>query len=163
MLNDEGLTGIAVEVGVDQGAFAEKMLSVWNGRVYLLVDPWKHFIDSDMSQEQFDSIANQVCERFKHNDRTFIHRTTSIISAQGKESNSLDFVYIDANHDYEHCKQDIAAWYPLVKIGGYLAGHDYDNDKGVVKAVNEFCIDRNINLQIIHEPTIGSSWYFKKT
>lgn len=163
MLNDEGLIGIAVEVGVDQGAFAEKMLSAWKGQSYILVDPWKHFIDTDMSQDQFDLIFQRVVNKFSKDDRIMIMRETSLEAAEyAGDCLQCDFVYIDANHDYEHAQQDIAAWYPKVKISGYLAGHDYDNDNGVVKAVNEFCIDRNIDLQIIHEPIIGSSWYFKK-
>ncbi|HEY3296756.1 MAG TPA: class I SAM-dependent methyltransferase [bacterium] len=52
---------------------------------------------------------------------------------------SLDFVFIDAAHDYENVKKDIIAWRPKVKPGGILAGHDYnkENSPGLVKAVNE--------------------------
>lgn len=38
---------------------------------------------------------------------------------------SLDFVYIDAAHDYDSIKADVEAWLPKVKVGGYLCGHDY--------------------------------------
>lgn len=51
---------------------------------------------------------------------------------------SLDFVYIDAAHDYESVKRDIDAWLPKVKDGGILAGDDYNPSwKGVIDAVNE--------------------------
>jgi hypothetical protein len=52
---------------------------------------------------------------------------------------SLDFVYIDAAHDYANVKADILAWKPKVKPGGILAGHDYnkENSPGLVQAVNE--------------------------
>ena len=57
------------------------------------------------------------------------------------KDNSVDFVFIDADHSYEAVKQDILAWYPKVKPGGILAGHDYYLDNptwgGVYKAVNE--------------------------
>lgn len=51
----------------------------------------------------------------------------------------LDLVYIDAVHDYENLSQDIRDWYPKVKPGGFIGGHDYDPDKfpGVVRAVQE--------------------------
>jgi hypothetical protein len=49
------------------------------------------------------------------------------------------FVFIDANHTYESCKRDIAAWHPTLDDAGYLAGHDYEPQwPGVVKAVDEF-------------------------
>jgi hypothetical protein len=54
---------------------------------------------------------------------------------------SLDFVFIDADHSYEAVSRDIDAWKPKVKRGGILAGHDYipwtNPTFGVIKAVNE--------------------------
>jgi hypothetical protein len=37
----------------------------------------------------------------------------------------LDFIYIDANHAYDFVKEDIECWYPKVKPGGWVMGHDY--------------------------------------
>ena len=54
------------------------------------------------------------------------------------EDNSIDFVFIDASHDYESVKKDIVAWYPKVKQNGIISGHDYFNEWcGVKKAVDE--------------------------
>ena len=54
---------------------------------------------------------------------------------------SLDFVFLDADHAYESVSRDIDAWRPKVKRGGLLAGHDYIHwpspPFGVVRAVNE--------------------------
>jgi len=49
----------------------------------------------------------------------------SIAAAVKFKDASLDFVFIDAGHEYDAVKQDILAWYPKVKPGGILAGHDY--------------------------------------
>lgn len=55
------------------------------------------------------------------------------------EDESLDFVFIDGDHNYDGCKKDIVNWYPKVKKGGIIAGHDYVPDfQGVVDAVDEF-------------------------
>lgn len=58
------------------------------------------------------------------------------------DDNSLDFVFIDADHKYQSVVNDILAWMPKVKIGGVLAGHDYPSYPGVVKAVNEIFGDK---------------------
>lgn len=60
------------------------------------------------------------------------------------KNRSIDFVFIDAAHDYDNVTADIAAWLPKVKVGGIMAGHDYDDDyrNGVVKAVNDAFGDR---------------------
>jgi len=55
------------------------------------------------------------------------------------EDSSLDFVYIDAAHDYESVKKDIAAWTPKVKSTGIIAGHDYSSPP-VTRAVGEFFV-----------------------
>jgi hypothetical protein len=49
---------------------------------------------------------------------------------------SLDFVMIDAGHDYEDVKADLFAWLPKIKPGGLIAGDDFP-DPGVQRAVRE--------------------------
>jgi hypothetical protein len=51
---------------------------------------------------------------------------------------SCDVVFIDMEHTYNAVKNDIELWLPKVKVGGYLAGHDYVKGwGGVIKAVDE--------------------------
>lgn len=51
---------------------------------------------------------------------------------------SIDFLFIDGNHKYDVVKKDLTLWYPKVKIGGIISGHDYTNPCGVKQAVDEF-------------------------
>lgn len=53
---------------------------------------------------------------------------------------TLDFAFVDAAHDYHSVRCDLQAWWPKVKPGGLLAGHDYRDpgSPGVAKAVDEF-------------------------
>jgi hypothetical protein len=64
-------------------------------------------------------------------------RMTSLEGAAQFFDNTLDFVFIDAAHDYQSVKEDIEAWYPKVKEGGVISGHDYAYWEGVKKAVDE--------------------------
>lgn len=63
----------------------------------------------------------------------------SVSAARLFSDASLDWVHLDARHDYDSVKADIEAWRPKVKAGGWLSGDDYDEQKWpeVVKAVSE--------------------------
>lgn len=63
---------------------------------------------------------------------------TSVRAATYFPDNSVEFVFIDAAHDYESVKTDILTWLTKVKPGGWLCGHDYEKSwEDVVKAVDE--------------------------
>lgn len=64
-------------------------------------------------------------------------RGTSLEGSSSFEDGTLDFVFIDASHDYQSVKDDIEAWYPKVRQGGVISGHDYPDWEGVKKAVDE--------------------------
>lgn len=53
-------------------------------------------------------------------------RMGTVDASELYEDESLDFVFIDANHTYDAVKADINCWLPKVRSGGILAGHDYD-------------------------------------
>jgi len=65
-------------------------------------------------------------------------RAPSVQAADEFADESADFVYIDAAHDYESVAADLRAWWPKVKVGGWIAGHDYPTWEGVQQAVDEF-------------------------
>ena len=65
-------------------------------------------------------------------------KKSSIEASQEFDNDSLEFVFIDASHEYEDVKADIEHWMPKVKEGGIIAGHDYDpGHPGVQQAVDE--------------------------
>ena len=49
----------------------------------------------------------------------------SVEAASLFENGSFDFVYLDADHSFESVWQDLSVWYPKIRIGGILAGHDF--------------------------------------
>lgn len=76
--------------------------------------------------------------------------------------NSIDLVFLDASHDEESLTNDLKVWYPLVKPGGTIAGHDYVGGwPGVVAAVNNFFAPK-FGLPEFRSGWCGSCWEVKK-
>lgn len=128
------------EVGVYRGTFSRKILDVLQPSHLLLVDAWRVFPkevfdDYPHTQQDWDRIYGAVQQRFE-DEPVQILKALSVEAALTVAPASLDFIYIDSNHAYEHVKADIAAWLPKLKPGGIFAGHDYDQS-GVRQAVHE--------------------------
>jgi len=74
--------------------------------------------------------------------------------AEKFEDDSVDFIFIDADHSYESVKKDIKAWWPKIKKGGVMSGHDYFSFSGVRQAVDETFPNVKISSDRI--------WYIEK-
>lgn len=74
-----------------------------------------------------------------YNDMISLIIADSVAASRFFQDASVDWVHLDARHDYEGLTEDIQAWLPKVKSGGWLSGDDYDPMKwpSVVKAVSE--------------------------
>jgi hypothetical protein len=175
--------GRGVEVGVYLGEFSKEIMTVWGGTLYM-VDVWDNiaygYNDAANNSVDAHNIVRQAMENIKgFENRAIMIRAASVHAAKIFADNSLDFVYIDANHAYDYVVDDIDTWYTKVAPGGYLCGHDYikmnwyndpnfapnGKDKyiytngffngvfGVNPAVDEFC-------ERIHvKPEITDEWF----
>jgi predicted O-methyltransferase YrrM len=132
-----------VEVGSYQGestiVFAQNLPNV--KKIYA-VDPWVNgYAIGDVCSDEYpmEIVENNFDIRVKDYPVIIKKKMTSSEFVNEIEDGSLDFVYIDGDHQYESCKNDIKLWLPKVKKGGVIAGHDYLAACfiGVVNAVNE--------------------------
>ena len=99
-------------------------------------------VDSDKLFNEFTTNTEPVRSAINT-----VHKMTSLQASELYSDNSLDFVFIDASHDYTNVLADIKAWYPKIKFGGTMSGDDYCSDwRGVVDAVNEYFGAKNIKV-----------------
>lgn len=154
--NNKPLVGL--ELGVREGEHAEIILKGMNLSKLYLVDIWTSYF-CEGKEYDYNYLYNFINSKFGTKENVRIIQGNSLIVAECLEDNSLDFVYIDANHQYEAVKEDIKNLFPKVKLGGYICGHDYcEACSGVIKAVSEFLTD-NPNYKIFVNDT---DWWFKK-
>jgi len=141
------------EVGVRSGRNFEKMIEHGPEEAYA-IDIWKDDgvasrNDVAYSQEVLDKQYEDFKERMESKPFVWIRRYYSVEAATSFGDETLDFIYIDADHTYEGVMADLEAWYPKVKKGGFVLGDDFVRHKtrtgvryGVMEAVTKFA---NIN------------------
>lgn len=84
-------------------------------------------------------MLDEFIENTKHlPEKLNVLINNSDLCAKMFEDNSVDTIFIDAGHSYEAVLADLKAWYPKMKNGSTMAGHDYNSWEGVKKAVLEF-------------------------
>jgi len=129
MMTKDNLVG--VEIGVLSGINAYLTLGSLDIDKLYLIDPYeggeaKH---KESAKELLSVFGNGVEWVYKY----------SYDAVEELKDIEFDFVYIDGMHDYESVLQDITLYYPLVKSGGIICGHDFcKGHMGVVKAVDKF-------------------------
>ena len=97
--------------------------------------------DDSYAHKNYDHLDGLRYELFNKNTQAYKHLIKPIHSyswtaAEMFENQSVDFVFIDADHSYESVCKDIDGWLDKIKKGGILSGHDYFNSKEVKRAVD---------------------------
>lgn len=165
--------GIGVEVGSASGCFTKQILATWKSCSKLhCIDIWMHqesgYDDScNLSNEVQQERYEQFVKDFSEDKRVSIIRDFSSLRALLFEKESVDFVYLDANHSKNGCLGDLNAWFPKVRSGGILAGHDYCAGNGagyaVKDAVDEFVAKNKLTLAVTENEYCGSNGVYGAT
>jgi len=146
------------EIGVWRGHTSIVLLEhIPSIKTYHLIDPWESYEDYEQSGDRKAgtdlSIAKITCEDrlYRYTNKLIWRQAFSADAAKQIGNSSLDLVFIDANHAYEYVKDDIRNWWPKVRKGGIIAGHDYKPKfSGVCKAVHEvFGDDFHLGLDAV--------------
>ena len=174
LLNALKLTGIGAEIGVKHGTYSQYLLTHWRGQKLFSIDPYfESAVEVEADGRVVTQISHDACyarareKLAPFGARSTLLREASPQAAEHFRDGALDFCYIDALHQYEPVLLDMEAWFPKVKRGGILAGHDYINGEwrgvryGVKTAVDEFCRANNVRAVISHE-TDTPSWFIFK-
>lgn len=117
---------IGVEMGVERGLYSEVLCKANPNLRLFSVDAWAAYqgYRDHVSQEELDEIMADAKRRLAPFNCELIKGYSMDVVKQF-EDESLDFVYIDGNHEFQQTVNDIAEWQMKVRIGGIVAGHDY--------------------------------------
>jgi predicted O-methyltransferase YrrM len=131
------------EIGVSAGAYSLCLCRSIPNLELFCVDPWK--VERYGNARKMEVYYQRCLARLPPYGAKLM-RMTSVEAAKLIPDDSLDFVYIDALHDYDNVKMDIELWAPKVRMGGIVSGHDYVELHyfGVIQAVDEYTKANNI-------------------
>jgi len=160
------------EIGVKDGDNFKKIL-VSCIELAVAVDIWtetgiKSQNDDSCSQLELDKQYIGLINFFKTDSRVKIIKDFSLNVYSKFEDNFFDFVYIDADHTESAVYADLYSWYPKVRSGGVLAGHDYCEclldcgvKFGVISALNRFIKENNLLIHVDDEEP-WHDWFIPK-
>lgn len=163
-------TGVFVEVGAWLGKSTAYMGQLLRDNPecivdFYAVDTWKGSVGDNAFTGMLEKYGGDVYDAFMENmekcgvaEFVIPLKTTSVKAAKGFADESLDFVFIDAAHDYVSVSADLRAWLPKVKVGGMIAGHDHSHPP-IIQALKE-----QIPEAARYKPeNKGDSWFWRKT
>lgn len=180
-LNKSDLQGVAVEVGTHRADFAHQLLDQWKGKRLYCVDPWGPVAGYEAQAESLKNVWKTNGDRTedfifcqqrlkRYGDRVKFIQATSAQAIHQFKDGTLDFVYVDGDHRYEMVLLDLRLWWPKIKQGGILAGHDFvchgtdSSHHDIQEAVFEFMVEKFIKevWQVVEIRTFPWSFILKK-
>lgn len=149
---------VGLEVGVLKGETARVILDACpNIEKYYGIDPYEAYFDVDHEKTQedmdaFKAVAEENLKEYISWNGYPKYQLTEIVAE------NLDFILIDGKHTYEQVKYDLSTYYPLLKDGGIIFCHDYNNQE-VNRAIKEWRRENKVSQPILVAPNFLWMWY----
>ncbi len=159
-----GLAGFTkgVEIGVKRGDYSKVLCDNIPNVELSCIDPYC-YLGKHLTQEKQDKFYKEAKEKLSQYNVTFIKKF-SMDALDDFEDGSLDFIYIDGNHEFDYVVQDIIYWSKKVKKGGIVACHDYLNffRAGVVQAVDSYTHCNRITPWFVTKEQLPTAFWINR-
>jgi hypothetical protein len=141
--NSGGRDLIVIEIGTDKGYNAKTILDNLDIKKMYLIDPYME-TGLQGSNKAYDMAKGRL---HPYEDKiVFILKRSE--DAVDYIPDGIDFLYIDGYHAKKQVALELALYYPKMKKGGIIAGHDYcAMHIDLTEAVVEFAQKKNLKLQ----------------
>lgn len=173
-------TILGIEVGVAAGKLSEALLVAAPNLYLTMVDDyasgaWRSVAykatgdqHAALTKEQQLGTIRAAKRRVGHFGKRarFLVMSSAAAAAQVADE-GYDFVFLDADHSYEGVRADLAAWWPKIRAGGWLCGHDYGGYVivngapryfGVKEAVDEWASALSLSV----ETDSDNTWFVRR-
>jgi hypothetical protein len=156
-----------VEVGIGYGFHAKEILEKTNIEKLHLVDPMCYypndaFADDVIRYGGFEKLIKNIKIHLSdYEDKYIWHHCPSLsVTNHQIPDESVDAIFIDGDHSYEAVSKDLPFWWKKLRKGGWLLGDDYAScHPGTKKAVDEFALKNNLNIEFLSLPNSTQPGY----
>lgn len=151
---------VVAEVGIGYGFHAKSILQNTHIDRLYLIDPMQYYPDDAFATDVlryggFESLVQNIkthLQPYASRYTWFRHPSIAITNEQIPDE-SLDAVFLDADHSYEAVSNDLPFWFKKLKRGGWLLGDDYAScHPGTTRAVDEFAKASHLPLEFLYKP-----------
>lgn len=146
---------VVAELGVFKGEFSKDIKKIIEPKRLFLVDLFSGYFGSgdkdglNHTYAQLEEEEQKLREFFKNDTNVEIIKNDTISFLDSLDNETLDIVYIDADHSYESVKKDLRHSLSKVKTGGLICGHDYVEYTQAKNAVDDFCRENNLVIKYL--------------
>lgn len=149
-----------IEIGVCAGKNAQELHDNFRISDFYLIDWWQ----STYSEHVMDWFK-ETHKRFNEDKRVTIICNNSLNISNLFLDESMDYIYLDGSHNPDHVFAEMVHYFPKVKKGGMLAGHDYRENapKRVKYAVEKFkrIYKAKYDFRMNENDKVGDWWCWK--
>jgi hypothetical protein len=157
LLDIIGQQSIVCEIGIFKGEFSEIIIEKLKPSEIHLIDIFEGEMCSgnkdgnNIVWTNLNDEYNRLKLKYENDSTVKLHKGYSFDTLKNFQDEYFDFIYIDGDHSYDGVKIDLQLSYLKTKKGGYICGHDYTTQmfEGVVRAVDEFCLEKNLKIDYI--------------
>ena len=159
---------IMLEAGIYRGYNSKELFRNFNCDELYLIDKWyTSYENGKYKVPEMLDYAKTAMSFFDGCDNVIIIKADSVLFKLFKD-NYFDYIYLDDDHSYEHCKKEFEKYWHYLKPGGMISGDNLEAP-GVRLALDEFCAKYNLKFEQepwkVHKDTgkpIASDWWIWK-
>ena len=145
--------GEIAEIGVYEGGSLAIIREFANGKIIHGFDTFEGFIEEQIlegeayKKGELKSDYGKIYKEFERFDNIKLHKGDILQTMKEVEDRQFSFIHLDIDI-YKPTKECLEFFYPRLSQGGIVLIDDYcPTNWGVIKAVNEFIAEHNLELK----------------
>lgn len=164
---------IGAEIGVQAGKTFKRIVESCPNITLYGIDVWvadkqvrldNQPLEGKEYHKNYDKLNKWINDK-KLDGRAIMIRSYSDQCLDQFKDESIDFIFIDADHSYEGVRRDTLNWSKKVRAGGLVAGHDSGYDE-IAKWLNEIRDNESLQDEVGMDRKIllanDNVWWYRK-